>query len=175
MWGHDDFKSIYKKVKSELLTEQNKYCFYCQKQYIDIAMDDWHIDHIVPIDEDSRFTFCDRNFVLACKWCNRKKNDKPVLVKKPASGKYSKSTANYRVVHPRYDDYSENIDIISGKIYNGKTAKGRRTIYDCVLDRFMLSYLSNVKSTDRDFVEGAMSLLLSSDPKKLIKFIKSLP
>jgi uncharacterized protein (TIGR02646 family) len=174
-WDHDDFKGTYKKLKTSLLNEQDRHCFYCQKQYLSISMDDWHIDHIVPIDEDSRFTFCDRNLVVACKWCNRLKNDKPVLVNPPKTVKYSKAKNNYRVVHPRYDTYSTNIDILGGQVYVGKTPKGRRTVHDCVLDRFILNYLSSVKSSDRSFVEGALTLLLSGSPKRLIDFIKALP
>lgn len=174
-WTHEDFKGVYRKIKDILLDEQNKHCYYCQKQFLHVTMDDWHIDHIVPIDEDDRFTFCDRNFVVACKWCNRLKNDKPVLVKKPLTKKYSKNTSNYRTVHPRFDSYSSNIDILANTFYVGKTSKGRRTVHDCVLDRFMLNYFSNIKSSDRSFVEGAMNLLLSGNPKGLIDFIKSLP
>jgi len=173
-WQHDDFNDIYQKLKTSLLDEQNKHCFYCQKQYVDITMDDWHIDHIVPIDEDDRFTFCDRNLVLACKWCNRIKNDKPVLVNVPRTKRYSKNKENYRIVHARYDIYSKNIDIIAGKVYVGKTPKGKRVVYDCGLERFMLNFLLNLASSDRDFVEGAMKLLLSGDPKELISFIKAL-
>ena len=173
-WSHDDFKPAYAKIKSLLLTKQNKFCFYCQRQYLHVDMDNWHIDHIVPIDEDDRFTFCDRNFVLACKGCNRRKNDKPVLVSKPKRPNYSKSSANYRIVHPRLDRYSHHIDVVAETLYMGKTPKGRRTVFDCVLDRFSLEFFSNIDSSNRDFVEGAMALLLSSDPKKLISFVKSM-
>jgi hypothetical protein len=174
-WAHDDFKKIYKKIKKILLHDQDTRCFYCQEQNLNSMMDDWHIDHIVPIDEDDRFTFCDRNFVVACKGCNRLKNDKPVLVKKPITKAYSKSAMNYRIVHPRFDTYSLNIDIVAGMFYIGKTPKGRRTVHDCVLDRFLLAYSSNIKSSNRDFVEGALRLLFSEDPKFLINFIKSFP
>lgn len=174
-WGHDDFKVVYRKIKSTLLNEQNKRCFYCQIQYLNFMMDDWHIDHIVPIDEDDRFTFCDRNFVLACKGCNRLKNDKPVLVNRPKTKKYSRSANNYRIVHPRFDIYSLNIDVVADMFYVGKTPKGRRTVNDCVLDRFLLAYSSNIKSSDRPFVEGALRLLFSGDPQGLIGFIKAIP
>ena len=174
-WAHNDFKEVYRKIKNILLDEQDKRCFYCQKQHLNLTMDDWHIDHIVPIDEDDRFTFCDRNFVVACKGCNRLKNDKSVLLKKPKTKKYSKSAKNYRIVHPRFDTYSLNIDIVADMFYVGKTPKGRRTVHDCVLDRFLLAYSSNIKSSNRPFVEGALRLLFSGDPQGLIGFIKAIP
>lgn len=173
-WGHADFKVVYDNLKGLLLAEQDKHCYYCQIQYLNIDMDDWHIDHIVPIDEDDRYVFCDRNFVLACKWCNRRKSDKPVMRARPVSSKYSKSKNNYRIIHPRWDKYSEHIDIV-GIIYAGKTSKGRRTVFDCVLDRFIVEFLASVKVSDRDFVDGAIKLLVSSNPRSLIDFIKSLP
>lgn len=174
-WAHNDFSVIYKKIKRLLLDEQDKRCFYCQKQNLTAEMDDWHIDHIVPIDEDERFTFCDRNFVIACKGCNRKKNNKAVWVKKPKKNVYSKNPKNYRIVHPRFDTYSKNIDILGDMFYVGVTPKGRRTVHDCLLDRFLLAYYASIKSADRPFVEGAMKLLFSGDPKTLIGFIKAMP
>lgn len=173
-WGHKCFKPIYDKAKDKLVKTQERYCFYCQKQYLDIDYDDWHIDHIVPIDEDDRFVFTEENLILSCKWCNRRKNDKPVLVNKPKSNLYSLSSLNYRIIHPRLDEYKENINIFAGALYVGKTSKGRRTIYDCVLDRFELNFITNLNSNDRDFIEGALEYIRNNGKDKFIKFIKSL-
>jgi uncharacterized protein (TIGR02646 family) len=174
-WKNPDFQPIYSKIKNKLLEAQDKFCFYCHKQHLNIDADDWHIDHIIPIDEDDRFVFTEFNLILACKWCNRRKNDKPVLTEKPKTNRCSKSSSKYRIIHARIDDYFEHIDVIGDIFYSGKTPKGRRTIYDCVLDRFKLEYISNLKSNDRDFVDGALKFLMRNGKDEFIRFIKSLP
>lgn len=174
-WAHDQFKPIYKKAKDILLKTQKNVCYYCQKRLPDIHKDDWHIDHIVSIDEDDRHVFTEKNLILACKWCNREKKHKSTLVKKPISVRYSESSNNYRIVHPRYDSYGDHIDILGEMIYTGLTPKGKHTCQECHLERFRLSYITSLTSENRDLVEGALKMLLSNDPALLFRYIKSLP
>jgi uncharacterized protein (TIGR02646 family) len=171
-WGDPQFAPIYTRIKAELRAAQNSVCFYCQNQDTQSDMDDWHIDHIVPIDEDPRFVFTPANLLLACKGCNRRKNDKAVLKKISISGRYSASSNNYRIVHGRIDKYSHHMDILAGKIYISKTSKGLRMSSDCVLDRFMLDFVTSIKSDDRDFVEASLSMLLSDNPMSIVAFVQ---
>ncbi|WP_189004083.1 HNH endonuclease [Deinococcus roseus] len=172
-WDHEDFRPIYRKIKQILLTSQRQICYYCQKNLRDIDNDDWHIDHIVSIDEDDRHVFTEKNLVLACKWCNRRKNDKSTLVKKLKTKAYSESSANYYIVHPRLDNYFDHIEIFSSIIYTGKTSKGERTCFDCNLKRFWLNYISGIKSEDRAFTELVLHVLTTADRKLFEEFIKS--
>lgn len=171
MWSHDDFALTYGKIKAFLLAEQKRICFYCQKQLVDITNEDWHIDHVLPIDEDPRHVFTSFNYVLSCKWCNRIKGAKPTMKSFPKTKKYSKNTLNYRIVHPRYDDYSLHIEILGGRFYFGSSDKGQYTKYICNLDRFALNQLVNLKASDRKFVDAALKFLLGDNPRELLDFI----
>lgn len=174
-WSSVEFKPVYSRIKDTFLIRQGKICFYCQKKLVDITLEDWHIDHIVPIDEDPRHVFTEQNLVLTCKWCNRIKNAKPILKKSLTTNKYSASSNNYLIVHANIDTYSQHLDIISGTLYLGKSPKGKRTISDCNLDRFKVNYFTNISTTDKGFVNAALTLIFSNDPKQLISFIKALP
>jgi len=173
-WAHPDFLPIYSRLKNYFLIYQNKTCYFCQKKLVTITNEDWHIDHIVSVDEDDRHVFTAENWILVCKWCNRDKNSKKILKNRPKSKAYSKSSANYKIIHPRYDDYSIHIDILSEMIYTSLTPKGKETKSACNLERFQLKYLSNLNSTDRDYIEGALKFLLSNNPRSLSAFLKSL-
>lgn len=173
-WAHLDFSPIYTSAKSILIQHQDRRCFYCQKKNPHIDNDDLHIDHIVPIDEDERFIFEEKNLVLTCKKCNKRKNNKPVL-KAPTKTKYSLNKSNYKIVHAHIDTYSKHIEITGDIIFSGVDGKGKRTVYDCNLDRYMLEYLTCLSSSDRDFVDAALKLLLTNDPKALITFVKAYP
>ncbi|VVQ10221.1 hypothetical protein PS925_03360 [Pseudomonas fluorescens] len=173
-WAHPDFQPIYISAKAVLLQHQDRRCFYCQKKNPHADNDDLHIDHIVPIDEDERFIFEEKNLVLACKKCNKRKNNKPVL-KSPTKTKYSLNKTNYKIIHAHIDTYSKHIEITGDIIFSGVDQKGKRTVYDCNLDRYMLEYMTCLKASDRDFVDAALKLLLTNDPKALITFIKACP
>ncbi|PZW99376.1 uncharacterized protein (TIGR02646 family) [Pseudomonas sp. 478] len=173
-WAHDDFSAIYTSAKAILIQHQDRRCFYCQKKNPHIDNDDLHIDHIVPIDEDPRFIFEEKNLVLTCKKCNKRKNNKPVLTKQTKL-KYSLSPSNYSIIHAHIDTYSKHIDITGDIIFSGIDKKGKRTVYDCNLDRYVLEYLTCLSSTDREFVNAALKLLLTNDPKALITFVKAFP
>ena len=163
-WQHEDFRPVYEKAKLKLLENQKRTCFYCQKRLHYITNEDWHIDHIVSIDEDARHVFTEFNLILSCKWCNRRKNSKPVIVKKLTGAVYSTSAANYRIIHPRYDKYSDHIDILADTLYTGITAKGRYTKDVCNLERFHLAFVTGLSSENRSFVNGAMRLIFSDNP-----------
>jgi hypothetical protein len=52
---------------------------------------------------------------------------------------YPKDSGGFRIIHPLYDKYLDNIELIDGILYRGKTEKGVFTIRTCHLSRVKLA------------------------------------
>ncbi|GAA5436884.1 HNH endonuclease [Deinococcus aquaticus] len=172
MWSHEDIQPILAKIKGKLLIKQRSCCFYCQRALLELTREDWQIDHIVSINEDDRHVFTSANLVLSCKWCNRNKSGERIINRIPSSNKYSLSSSNYKIVHPRLDRYSDHIEIIGG-FYVGRKGKGKKTKEVCNLDRIALDFLTGLETDDKEFFHASMSLLMSNNPKSLIVFLRN--
>nr|WP_272916921.1 HNH endonuclease [Deinococcus xianganensis] len=155
-----------------MLIKQDRTCFYCQRKLTQLSNEDWQIDHIVAIDEDSRHTFTSDNLILSCKWCNRHKKERRVLSKIGRTDRYSRSSANYKIVHPRLDRYSEHFQIIGGKIYIGLTQKGKTAKEYCNLDRIILDHMTGLDVDNSLLVRASLDLLFSDNPRSLIVFLQ---
>ncbi|RSC96190.1 HNH endonuclease [Tenacibaculum singaporense] len=134
---HSDWtKVVFTNLKEELVkhlrTQQNNKCCYCKYDLgFDIKQVD--IEHIVPKSRHEKFTFEPLNLALSCPGCNTKKSIKPVL--NNITVNYSKNSANYKIVHAHFDNYSEHINVINGCVFTANSAKGSETITYCELFR----------------------------------------
>lgn len=97
-----------------------------------------HREHIVYKDAHPQWMFLPKNLCIACPTCNEYKGTTEVLTN-PLTKEYPKTGAGFKIIHPMYDRYSDNIELVGGILYRGKTEKGVFTINTCHLYRVDLA------------------------------------
>lgn len=132
-WKKHIFENIKKKIKTHLLTEQNKICPYCGLK-LSIATSYPDIEHIVPKDKHPNFMFEPKNLVVSCQPCNRNKRAKETLIK-PNIMIYPSNGADFKIIHSHFDNYFDHIELIEGIVLKALTDKGKNTIDFCNLYR----------------------------------------
>jgi len=133
-WHKSIFDPVKENIKNHLRAQQNNKCCYCQK-VLGFDIKEVDIEHVIPKSTISKFTFHCKNLALSCPACNTKKHDKNVFISVKNITNYPSTSKNIKIIHPHYDEYSENIEIKSGGIYIALTSKGSETITICELFR----------------------------------------
>lgn len=148
--------------------KQNRRCAYC-RTIVRTSQASPEIEHIVPKSDKPDWMYEPFNQCVSCKMCNTKKSTRNVLSNKNVTILPRKS-ADYLLVHPHIDSYSQHINIIDGILYEGLTDKGRDTIKICELDRYELAVdraedkIKEEKSLD----EQALLALVNHSGKPLV-------
>lgn len=117
-------------------------CVYCKTniEEYDKNIIDEHIEHILCKEKYKELTFAPYNLALACSACNYNKGKKDIIGNVHLSGrdfnfnnlinksflenKYTEGIhnnnqkVNYNIIHPYYDKYDENIEILNDCAYN---------------------------------------------------------
>lgn len=127
-------------IKEFYLEAQDFTCVYCQQRIVVKHQGSWDVEHIIPKDVHPKFMFECSNLCVACKDCNGDKWNKSVLVNDKRK-KFPKNKDDYKIVHPHFDVYEENIKIIDlAKFYLPLNEKGRATVEMCGLLRFLFNF-----------------------------------
>lgn len=148
-WSDLECSEFKSRCKTYYIEEQDYHCCYCQQQMIVDHNRHWDLDHVVPKSLHPEFLFEPKNLAISCIDCNTAKGDTETLVNRSRKT-YPKSSGDFKISHPHFDDYGHNILFIPGKVYIGLNKKGNETIKTCDLIRFSLSYLGWVKSISKD-------------------------
>lgn len=130
-------KSFKDHLRQDMYKKQNKRCAFC-RIHVPIACVPMHREHIVFKDKHPQWMFLPENLCVACPCCNEFKGTTEVLVD-PVTKTYPKTGDGFKIIHPRYDRYSDHIELIGGILYKGKTKKGIFTIETCHLYRVALA------------------------------------
>lgn len=130
-------KSFKDHLRQDMYKKQNKRCAFC-RIHVPIACVPMHREHIVFKDKHPQWMFLPENLCVACPCCNEFKGTTEVLVD-PVTKTYPKIGDGFKIIHPRYDRYSDHIELIGGILYKGKTKKGIFTIETCHLYRVALA------------------------------------
>lgn len=151
-------------AKNHYITEQGHCCCYCGEQWLTDHHRVWDLEHVVPKALHPQFMFEPRNLAIACPDCNRAKSDRETLVD-PAVVEYPTSAADFYVVHPHFDEWSEHIERLGRFIFEPRSAKGEWTVKNCNLGRFALKYVDPTDSSNPsdDRFDSIVSAL-TSDP-----------
>lgn len=134
-WKKKSLSDIKQNIREHLRRNQNNVCCYCQSK-LGFQSSDTNIEHIVSRDEYEDYGFEPYNLALSCPDCNAHKLGRKVLNIVP-SAMYSHNAADYRIVHPYFDEYSEHIRQF-GTLYEAKSSKGEITIDYCNLSRMQV-------------------------------------
>ncbi len=126
---------------------------------VSLATGYFEIEHIIPKSVHPEWMYEPIKLCVACSICNSSKKSKNVLNLDDYS-KLPLSSSDYVIIHPHFDKYFDNIQIVDNLLYVGLTKKGINTIEICNLMRpeLLLERAKNfIKSEQYD---GAYSKLL---------------
>ncbi|HDS1738530.1 hypothetical protein NPS49_09735 [Pseudomonas putida] len=143
-WGNAAFAELKKSLRLSLRAQQEGRCIYCRRKILierRNATED--IEHFLDKSKDKykKWAFVAVNLALACHPCNMQKTtrdmgDDGVAV----ATELTETSGEYSWLHPYFDDYFENIEILDAWIYIVKKAaprpaRAKKMIQDCLLDQ----------------------------------------
>lgn len=138
-WGCEELKVVRKEIREYYREIQRLRCVYCQNQVSARSAQGAFIEHIIPKSQNPHFMFEPKNLCVVCADCNEYKGGKSVDFERITTSrnkrKYPESSADYRIVHPHFDEYEDHI-LKANRIYVDRSEKGGYTIYICGLNRF---------------------------------------
>lgn len=132
---------IRKEIREHYVKEQKYYCTYCRCEYFTTDGYVWTVEHILPKSKYPQFLFEPLNIAMACRDCNRAKNDEVDIISEGVvvDEYYPSNGACFKLIHPHYDKYSMHMELeAQGKrfIHRPLDDKGKLTYVVCNLKRF---------------------------------------
>ncbi|HHY0525331.1 TPA: hypothetical protein ACVU4L_001986 [Vibrio parahaemolyticus] len=135
-WDDCRVTTIKSNIKKHYIAEQDKTCAYCQVNLHTSHGMVWDTEHIIDKNSSPQWMFEPLNLCVSCKDCNGAKGTRTVTKGKTYQS-FPRKSANYRIIHPHFDDYAEHIKVaVPGAVYLYQTEKGRNTIEVCGLLRY---------------------------------------
>jgi len=174
-WDNTDeiMTSIRKKIRDYFLLAQDYKCCYCKMTKQEDHGLVWDIEHILPKILYPQFTFTPLNLAISCKECNRNKWNNDIIIDNSKIGsKYITSSNNISIIHPHLDFYEEHLKVVrygENKIFHttvNNSSKGKNTIFQCNLFRFIENAFGNSRNFKRDLsnhIYNALSESIESD------------
>lgn len=150
-------KSAKAKIREFHLERRNKTCCYCCTNLA--GGGDFMIDreHVLPKGKFKPFTFEIWNLSVACKRCNMemKRESQTFVVDWSATAPFQ-SGANYRFVHPNFDDWEEHLYRTTSQV-NMKTIVRISVVGDSVKGRFTHDFfkLKDLETGTYDNIQNA--------------------
>lgn len=138
-WEKECLNDFKLRLKNHLRERQNGRCAYCRCK-IHEGEASIEIEHIIPKNKKPEWMYEPINLCLSCKRCNTAKGHLKEVLSDPTRENFPVAGNDYLLVNPYYDRYSDNIELIDGIMYKGKTKKGIYTIQLCKLNRYELAY-----------------------------------
>ena len=160
-WDHNNFKPIRSRAKKYYVKGQRYRCCYCEQKSPTSNGNSWALDHIVSRNEKREFSFLPENWAISCSDCNIHKSDKRVLMNSSVKN-YPKDSSRFKIIHPRYDDFSEHI-MRRNFIYVPKSEKGKFTIIACNLLRYAADHIEWPLSVADERYENEVNMILIGD------------
>ncbi|MFQ3194714.1 MAG: hypothetical protein ACI9N3_001542 [Colwellia sp.] len=146
-WNKDvcglELQSLRKHIRNHYRVQQSGKCAYCRKDISVQSALNCHVEHIAPKSKHEKFMFEPKNLCIACADCNviKNENDTINLLKGgKARARYPSSATAFKIVHPHFDNWDENIEIHAGHWYIDKLPKGHFTIGVCQLNQRSRKY-----------------------------------
>lgn len=135
-WVDDRLTHLKSRIKKHYISEQGQTCAYCKANLHTNNGMVWDTEHIIDKEGSPQWMFEPLNLCVACKDCNGAKGNKKVT-KNNSYKKFPSKSANYKIIHPHFDDYKQHIKVaVPGAVYLFITEKGQNTIEICGLLRY---------------------------------------
>lgn len=143
-WDSKDLAVVKRQIRISLREQQEGRCVYCRRMILierRNATED--LEHYLDKSKPKyrKWAFSPVNIALACHPCNLQKSTRDMGdARVSSSGSLTASAGEYRWIHPYFDDYFENIEILREWLYVVKAgapspSRARNMINDCELDK----------------------------------------
>lgn len=168
-WSDAELEFVRCEIRNHYRAVQRLTCVYCQGAVSMRSAAGAPVEHIVPKSQHLGFMFEPKNLCVICPDCNEYKGNREVLVQPVLVANrvnYPDESRAFRIMHPHYDEYDQNI-IRANKVYIECSDKGGYTIYICNLNRFyrkfgrcdeLVNDVALVNSSERFFESGRVEL-----------------
>ena len=171
-WGDDSLLELRCYIRNYYRNLQKGECAFCKKDLSIVAVENTHVEHIVPKSIYPQFIFEPKNLCVICADCNQIKRDQEITKNttntlKKEFIKYPRSSKSFLIIHPHFDVWHNHLEKFNGFYVSKddhKERKGSFTIYACGLNR-KFSKFGYEKETysDDDLMEAARQLIESDD------------
>lgn len=150
-----DASGIKRRLKKYYIKLQGLRCCYCQKINFTCNNRFWDLEHILSEVDYPQFFSEPANLSVCCSRCNTAKSHENVLIGNLEDGDgVPKSSAQYSIVHPLIDEWSDHLSHTHYLLYHPKTEKGKELIKVCKL----LDEAAELAGQDSDAVELALEI-----------------
>lgn len=120
-WKHKNLSDVKMAIRSSLRSQQARRCVYCRRIILQERKNTTEdIEHFLDKSKKAyrKWAFNSRNLTISCHPCNMQKTTKDMGDAAIAAMKnYPQNTSNFTWLHPYYDNFHDNIDVIPGWEY----------------------------------------------------------
>ncbi|WP_279357183.1 HNH endonuclease [Methylobacterium indicum] len=172
-WSAEDIEEIRSEIKQYYIREQGYRCCYCNQLLLAHHGRVWDVEHVIPRSTKPNFMFEPKNLAVSCVECNGNKSAVQVTTRDYV--RFTESSANYKIVHPHFDEFDEHIEIEGDYTYHALSPKGSFTIYHCDLFRFRQRE-ANIRQPIRDkrFERDVGELRFAKTPEEAMPIVASI-
>jgi len=180
-WGLEDLALIRSSIRKFYRNAQGGKCAFCKKYVSLQSASNAQVEHILPKSKYLNFIFEPKNLCVICADCNEKKGDHDSfflcddVLTRTNIIRYPRSSNAFKIVHPHFDDYYENIKIFNDYIYIGLTDKGHATVGACKLNKYLqeFGWPNECHSLD-EMLDLASDILEADDPLRQVNLLNRL-
>lgn len=142
-WDNKALSSLKKQIRVALREQQGGRCYFCRRMILIERKNAYEaIEHYLDKSNShySKWAFSPVNLTVCCHACNFQKATADLGDQAVKSSVALRSTAgSFKWLHPYFDDYHENIEVLPGWVYKAiggapKEAEAKALIDDCKLD-----------------------------------------
>lgn len=146
-WADKALSALKDEIRVSLRTQQEQRCYFCRRRIIIERKNAYEaIEHYLDKSKTyyRKWTFSPVNLTVCCHACNFQKSTID-LGDAAIKGSISlqSTTGSFKWLHPYFDDYHENIEVLPGWVYRARTgapkeAEAKALITDCRLDEISI-------------------------------------
>lgn len=160
-WGDGAINAVRAEIKEHYITEQNRRCCYCGREYPTDNKAVWDGEHIIAKSIAPHFMFEPHNLAASCKDCNIAKGEVEVRIN-PTRKSFPDQSKHYKIVHPHFDNYHDHIRWY-GDVVRPLSAKGGELVGMCKLWRFGVTKAGAEVAPPNSLVDGMIGVMM--DPQ----------
>lgn len=143
-WSNTNFAPLKQSLRVLLRRQQQGRCVYCRRKIsVERRNTTEDIEHYLDKSKEKyrKWAFSPVNLAIACHPCNMQKSTKDMGDATTATALgLTAHAGEFRWIHPYFDDYFENIEIMESWIYiikanAPKADRAKNMIIDCKLDQ----------------------------------------
>lgn len=161
-WSDKSLAELKNNIRVCIRAQQNGRCFFCKRRIIMERRNAYEaIEHYLDKSKQNykKFVFNPFNLTICCHGCNLQKSTRDLgpdlnwshVYRPPPDGKY-------RWLHPYFDEYFDNIEILPGPIYKVKRDAPKKAQAQQMIDDLNLSNLRELERRNFKFDELAARL-----------------